>query len=322
VPLRTEVLMGTLVTIQALDPRADQAIDRAFGWFHEVEDRCTRFDQRSELMQLTAQVGVPCAASPIVFEAVRFALRVADESGGAFDPTVGARMHARGFNREHRTGVVVPQAERHSPPASSAGGEASYRDVDVDAAHRTITVRRPLTLDLGAVAKGLAIDTAARELQPLVNFGIDAGGDLYLGGTNAAGTGWSVGIRHPRIDGDLIDALRVSDLAVCTSGDYERRSPLVAGGHHILDPRSGDSADAVASVTVVAPSAMLADALATAAFVLGPHQGIAFLERQGIDGMIFTATLDRHETGGIARLRIEQRVDPAADRDSDRDGAP
>ena len=85
-----------------------------------------------------------------------------------------------------------------------------------------MTLHRPLLLDLGAVAKGLAIDMAARELQPFENFAIDAGGDLYFGGCNAAGEPWSVGIRHPRGDG-LLDTLRVSDAAVCTSGDYERR---------------------------------------------------------------------------------------------------
>ena len=291
--------MGTLVTIQVLDTSGDAAIDRAFGWFHEIEDRCTRFDERSELMQLTSRVGLPVRASAIVFEAVRFALQVADASGGAFDPTVGDRMHARGFNREHRTGATVRGG---GAPAADAAA-VSYRDVQVDVDRHTITLRRTLTLDLGAVAKGLAIDAAARELQPYVDFGIDAGGDLYLGGSNPEGVAWSVGIRHPRIDGELIDAFRVSNLAVCTSGDYERRSPVDPGRHHILDPRSGDSTDAVASVTVIAPGAMLADALATAAFVLGPDAGLDFLRRQGVDGLIVTANLERRETPGLDRLR-------------------
>jgi thiamine biosynthesis lipoprotein len=291
--------MGTIVTIEVLDAGADAVVDRAFGWFHEIEDRCTRFDERSELMQLAAQVGVPVATSPIVFEAVRFAVQVAHESGGAFDPTVGDRMHARGFNREHRSGAIV----RGRDPGATNEGAASFRDVEVDEDHHTITLHRPLTLDLGAVAKGLAIDTAVRTLAPVVNFAIDAGGDLYLGGTNPAAQPWSVGIRHPRIDGELIETLRVSDLSVCTSGDYERRSPSSEQQHHILDPRSGASADAAASVTVVAPSAMLADAVATAAFVLGPHEGVAFLQRLGLDGLVVTTTLERHETPGFARFR-------------------
>lgn len=293
-PVRTEMLMGTLVTIHVVQPGADQAIERAFEWFREIESRCTRFDETSELMQLSAQVGVPVPASAILCEAVHFALTVAADTDGAFDPTVGRRMEARGFNREHRTGRTV----RSSHPQDD---RASYRDVDLDPDRRTITLRRPLTLDLGAVAKGLAVDTAARELLPFRDFAIDAGGDLYLGGCNADGLPWSVGIRHPRVDGQLIDAVRVSDKAVCTSGDYERPAQDGTGGHHVLDPRSGSSPDAVASATVVASSAMLADALGTAAFVLGPAEGIRLFERHEVQGLIVTPALERYETPGFRR---------------------
>jgi thiamine biosynthesis lipoprotein len=144
---------------------------------------------------------------------------------------------------------------------------------------------------LGAVAKGLAVDMAARELESFTDFSINAGGDLYLGGRNPLGEPWMVGIRHPRRDGELIDSLRVSDKAVCTSGDYER-------GRHILNGRMLVSADGVASATVVASGAMLADALATAAFVMGREEGIAFLERMGVEGLIVTPDLERHETRG------------------------
>jgi FAD:protein FMN transferase len=277
---RTEAVMGTLVTIDATAP--DTVLDRAFGWFHEIEATCSRFRSASELMQLT--VDVPRPASPILFEAVRFALMVAEESGGAFDPTVGHRMAARGFNREHRTGEIAE--------AVQAGDDVSYRDVELDAEAKTILLRRPLTLDLGAVAKGLAVDAAARELEPFKDFAIDAGGDLYLGGNNHQGEPWSIGIRHPRNDGELIARLRVSNQAVCTSGDYER-------GQHILDAHTGTPSHSVASATVVALGAMLADALATAAFVLGPENGIAFLTRMGVEGLIVTPDLRRFETRGL-----------------------
>jgi len=286
--------MGTLVTIDVVRPGTsvdpavvNQAIDRAFGWFHEIEARCTRFSPQSELMQLTAQAGTPVPASPILYQAVQFARMVAEETGGAFDPTVGHRMETRGFNREHRTGEIV-----HS--AITPDDDVSYRDVVLDPDRKTILLRRPLTLDLGAVAKGLAVDTAARELEPFRDFAIDAGGDLYLGGLNAQGTPWSVGIRHPRQDQELIDSLRVSNQAVCTSGDYERRA-------HILDPRAKTTSDTVASATVVASGAMLADALATAAFVLGPEEGIQLLTRMGVQGLIVTPDLTRYETRGLCR---------------------
>jgi thiamine biosynthesis lipoprotein len=271
----------------------DEVVERAFDWFRRIEECCTRFDDRSELRRLTAQIGIPTPASAILFEAVQFALAVAEESGGAFDPTVGHAMETRGFNREYRTGQAV-----RSELASD--GPVSYRDVRLDPARKTITLLRPLTLDLGAVAKGLAVDLAARELQPFENFAIDAGGDLYLGGYNPNGNPWSIGIRHPRRENELIDSVRVSNRAVCTSGDYEKPAPAGGEGHHILDPRAGASPRAVASVTVVAPTAMLADALATAAFVLGPAGGIQLFDRMGVDGLIFSPSLDRFATKGFA----------------------
>lgn len=286
--------MDALVTVHVVRSGSDveAAMDRAFGWFHEIEARCTRFDDRSELMQLTAAAGAPMQASAILYEAVRFALTVAEETGGAFDPTVGRRMEARGFNREHRTGTTVESA-------CALDEEVSFRDVLLDPDGRTITLRRPLTLDLGSVAKGLAVDAAARELERFCDFSIDAGGDLYLGGSNPRGELWSVGIRHPRNENEILASLRVSNQAVCTSGDYERRLPC--GETHILDPRTGSSTHAVASATVVACGAMLADALATAAFVLGPEAGIALLDRLGVDGLIVTPELQQYETRGLPR---------------------
>jgi FAD:protein FMN transferase len=294
VPVRSEVLMGTIVTIHVVgeDGGIDDAIDRAFGWFREIESRCSRFQEHSELVQLARRAGEPVPTSPILFEAVRFALAVAEETGGAFDPTVGIRMESNGFNREEHSGRIVRTL---LDPA----GDVSYRDVHVDSNNRTITLRQPLLLDLGAVAKGLAVDAAARALQPFNDFAIDAGGDLYLGGHNPERAPWSVGIRHPRVDGQLIDRLHVSDAAICTSGDYERLGPNAAT--HILDPRSGTGAITSASVTVVAPTALAADALATAAFVLGPSEGIDLLVRHGVEGLIVTPSLERFETPGLHR---------------------
>ena len=292
---QTITVMGTCATIQVVGDDGDArniadreaAIARAFGWFRRIEECCSRFEPGSEVSKLASHVGVPIPVSDIVFEAVQFAIAVAEDTAGAFDPTVGADMERRGFNREHRTRVLVRSG-------IDTIGTVSYRDVQLDSADRTITLRRPLVLDLGAVAKGLAIDMAARELAPFTNFAIDAGGDLFLAGTRGGGAPWTAGIRHPRRDGELIDVVRVSNRAVCTSGDYERRGD--GNASHILDARTGRDASALASVTVVAPTALLADALATAAFVLGPVDGIALLERHGVDGLLVTPSLDRHAT--------------------------
>jgi len=288
--------MGTVVTIQVVGhgetdarrAKRDAAVARATAWFLEIERCCSRFDPSSELRKLTESADSPVRVSEMLFEAVRFALAVAEASDGAFDPTVGARMEARRFDRHHQTG------ERASSGVASSGG-VSWRDVGLDADAKTVTLSKPLVLDLGAVVKGLAVDVAARELEPFGNFAIDAGGDLYLAGCNADEEPWSVGIRHPRADG-LFETLHVSNAAVCTSGDYERRSPDDPRAHHILDARTGEPAADLASVTVVADSAMVADAFATAAFALGRTAGVAFLERHGVRGLMITPSLERIET--------------------------
>jgi thiamine biosynthesis lipoprotein len=295
---RTEAVMGTLVTMRVVrgnEDDIDAALNRAFGWFFEIEDRCSRFVPHSELMQVCASAGEAVPVSPILYEAMKFALMVAEETQGAFDPTVGRRMAARGFNREHRSGDPIPVDAAHE-------NDATYRDVRLNSTRRTIALCKPLTLDLGAVAKGLAIDTAARELTSFGDFAIDAGGDLFLGGSNEEGEPWSVGIRHPLRDDEMIEMLRISGQAVCTSGGYERRVAATEGEHHILDPRTGSSPREVASATVVAPNAMLADALATAAFVLGPDEGIALLERMNVEGLIFTSDLQRSATRGLRNV--------------------
>lgn len=303
--------MGTFVTIElveaAPDASLDEIFDRAFGWFHYIEERCTRFNPASELMQLTSRVGEAVPVSDVLFEAVNFALAIAEESGGAFDPTVGGEMERHGFCREYVSGETVQTSLPSPGPPHEA--PPSYRDIVLDPRQRTIRLCRPLVLDLGAVAKGLAVDAAARELAGCKDFLVDAGGDIYAGGSNHEGKPWRIGIGHPRKAREFIDRIEVSNMAVCTSGDYARRpqadtSPTpISERHHLLDPRSNTSAAGAASVTVIAPLAILADALATAAFVIGPPQAIEFLERLGADGLIITTQLERYQTQGWPHAR-------------------
>ena len=294
--------MDTLITIEVVRPKARsgyaERVQQAFGWFGQVEKLCSRFDETSELSRLSASpAGVPVTVSPPLFELVSFALSVARASGGAFDPTVGRDMEMSGFNRNYLTG------ERKTPEAG-ASSRSSYRDILLDVAGCTVTLTRPLVLDLGAVAKGFAIDLAAEELRPFQDYAINAGGDILARGLSPEGTPWRIGIRHPRQPEALIDTFTVSDAAVCTSGDYERPRPDGGPGHHLLHPETGQAVADVASVSVVAPTAMLADALSTAAFVLGAERGIDLLESQNVEGLIVSADLQRFETKGLSRYRL------------------
>ena len=275
------IAMDTVISIQVVNEAEESvvrpALQRALDWFATVERACSRFDPNSELRQLLARPGEPVQVGPVLFEAVRFALALARLTGGAFDPTVGRLLERHGFNRHYLTGQTIM--------SDAADPGARYQDVRLGAG-RTITLRRPLVLDLGAVAKGLAIDLAACELRAIENFCIEAGGDLFASGHNGDGLPWRVGIQDPRDPGALATTLEISDQAVCTSGDYQRRN---ASGHHLVDPRTGQSATGLASVSVVAPTAMAADGLATAAFILGLDGGRKLLDQAGVEGVLITA---------------------------------
>jgi thiamine biosynthesis lipoprotein len=291
--------MDTVVTIEVSTTQPEEhvrsAMQRALHWFDLVERTCSRFDPHSELRELTEHVGEPRTASTVLFEAVSFALALADLTHGVFDPTIGHVLENRGFNRHYLTGAATPSG-------LPSDVRSSFRDIRLNARRRTITLLKPLVLDLGAVAKGLAIDLAARELGAFGSFCVEAGGDLFAKGVNGHRQPWRVGVQDPRERSAVAYTLELANQAVCTSGDYERRTPDVDGiQHHLVDPRTGQSARELASVTVVAPTALAADGLATAAFILGPRRGLRLLEGQGVGGVLISAHGQIQTTRGFGR---------------------
>lgn len=291
---KSKLFMDTVVRIEvATESPADEAearIDRAFNAFRMVEQACSRFSPDSELMRASKLVGVPVPVSPYVYEPLKFALAFAEQTGGLFDPAIGGTMERLGFNRHYLSGKLID-----SPSADSV----SYRDVVLDDQARTLRLRKPLVIDLGAVAKGFAIDLAAEELKPFERFAVNAGGDLFAGGSDDRRNVWKIGIRHPHHEDRIVETVEVSNEAVCTSGSYERTSPLQNGVHHIIDPRTGVSREDWTSCSVIAPYAMMADAFSTAAFLLGSGEGEAFLEQAGMRGILVTPALTVIKIGGI-----------------------
>lgn len=262
-----------------------------------VENACSRFDGDSELSALVnAPAGKPVSVSPILFQSIQFACEVADWTDGRFDPTVGHRMEELGFKRHYLTGDTVS-----SPVHVSK--DATYRDIELDPNNQTVCLHRPMKLDLGAVAKGLAVDLAVKELNNygFPGFVVDAGGDVFASGMNELAEPWRIGIRHPVQHADTILSLCVKDAAVCTSGTYERRSPIDAGSHHILNARTKHSAGGILSLTAMGPYTMMADALSTAAFLYPWSEALEMLASAGLEGVIVTEDLQSHLTPGMGR---------------------
>jgi thiamine biosynthesis lipoprotein len=291
---KTKLFMDTVVDIQVVNPKstdeAEAAIDRAFEAFRKVEHACSRFSSDSELMVACRQIKTPVSISPFLFEPLKFALELASWTKGQFDPAVGKTMENHGFNQHYLTGETIQ---------SQSSDSATYRDIVLNEQDHTLYLRKPLVIDLGAVAKGFAIDLAAYELKQFEGFIVNAGGDLYAGGLDESGSKWRIGIQHPEHKDQIIQTIDISNEAVCTSGSYERKSTLKAGMHHIIDPITRQSPNEWVSCSVIAPYAMMADAFSTASFLLGSDHGKTILEQVDLKGILITSDLQICKVGGI-----------------------
>jgi thiamine biosynthesis lipoprotein len=161
-----------------------------------------------------------------------------------------------------------------------------------------------MSITLDGIAKGYIIDQAVGVLRErgADQVLVDAGGDMASVGDGLWGDGWRVAIQNPRDPGRHIGVLRLQGECVATSGDYFQSFTQDRRFHHILDPRTGAPADMVSSVTIVTPTAMSADALSTAIFVLGPEQGFTLLSQlDGVEGVVMTKGQDVITSRGMDR---------------------
>ena len=241
-------------------------------------------------MTACREVEKPVQISPFLFEPLKFALEMAKLTDGVFDPTIGKVMEEQGYNRHYLTG------ERMESPSDDS---ATYRDIILDEQDHTLYLNKPLVIDLGAVAKGFAIDLAANELKDFEGFVVNAGGDLFAGGVDQNGDPWKIGIQHPEKKDQIISVIEISNQAVCTSGSYERRNANIPGMHHIINPKTKHSPNDWVSCSIIAPFAMLADVFSTAAFLLGREKGQELIESVDLKGLFITSDLEIVKVGGI-----------------------
>lgn len=277
--------------------------------FESLDCELSAWNSNSSLSAVNRAAGAadPVQISPQFSTVLSFALSVCKESDGAFNPLIGPVMHAWGFNGA---------ASRPTPPDAgelrAATALADWRSVQLCALTNGASVRLPtsgMQLDLGAIAKGYAVDLAWNRLKAvkLTNMLIDLGGNLRSIGEAAPGRGgWRVGIRNPFDDTLIAQFLMRDGEAVATSGNYERFVEIEGVRYaHIMDARTGMPVTGMAGTTVAAPSAMLADALSTTLFVLGPQRGAALLRNHpGCEALWIPDTptnLTVYATPGMAR---------------------
>ncbi len=277
-PVRARDEWPTMGTIAGLSfrgeaPHRDAIRGIVRKRYERLEGLLSAWNPHSELSRLSREGGTNWIArvSPETADCYRMALTLAERSGRAFNPWVGVKLQELGFG----------------------GG-------------------RPLAkFDLGAIAKGFAVDAAWLDVTG--RFGtsdllIDLGGNLrVVGGT------WRTGVRNPFGQGYAAAITLTNGEAVATSGNYERFVEKNGTRYsHILDGRTGKPTTGMAGVTVVAPSAMLADGLSTALFVLGPEEGASFLEKwyPGVAALWIPDTPDSPEI--VANPAMSARLSVAA----------
>lgn len=155
-------------------------------------------------------------------------------------------------------------------------------------------------LDPSGYVKGYAIEQAAHLVgsRSVTNFFIEAGGDAQISGHGEDGRPWRVGIKHPHEPGSFAKVLRLTNCAIATSGIYER-------GHHIYNPHTGLAVHDLVSLSVIGPSILEADVLATAAFAMGPEAGLRFLVTAGLEAYAITKTGQTLSTAGFSRYEAK-----------------
>jgi len=245
----------------AVEARLAEIDNQMSTW--NPDSRLSRFNRflSTEPFPVTAEfVGV-----------VRAALEIAASTDGAFDPTVKPLVDHWGFG---------PEAD--SEPVAEIMKTVGWEKLRVD--RRAIKKAHPeLQLDLSAIAKGYGVDALAEIIHSagFTNFLVEIGGEVITSGTKENDEPWLVGIQHPDTGSGIFQALELSGGALATSGGYRNFRVRADGTRysHIIDPVSGMPAESdIASVSVIAPSCMEADAVATALFVMGSETGFQWLE--------------------------------------------
>ena len=294
---RTEMIMGTVVEITVI-PANEEAIKEAFDAIKKVDELMSTYKPESEVSILNRQG--ENQLSPQTTQIIQEAIKFSEMTEGAFDITCRPLINL--WNRAKKEEKIPTLQE-----IEEAKNLVSYKKIALEGDLVKLG-QLGMEIDLGGIAKGWAVDKAIQALRKrevkaaLVN----AGGDLYALGKRGLWKKWEVGIQHPRDQEKILTTIEVSDRAVATSGDY-RRYFMLEGRRfsHIVDPRTGETVEEVPmSVTVVAPDATTADALATGIFVLGPEEGMKLIESlPGVEGLIISEGMRMDSSSGWGKFQ-------------------
>ena len=282
--------MATAFSFQLCSPRAGaaDAVRVAQEMVVRVERSCTRFDPDSALMRANAEPQRWQVVPPELFDALRAAEVAHQVTHGRFDPRVLGALQELGYDVTFADVLDEPDqaAAESTTTRGTTGRSAMHRawHPSFDAGRSSVRIGR-VPVDLGGIGKGLAVTWAARLLAPHADSVlVEAGGDVQTVGHGPDGDGWSVGVEDPRGGTDPVAVLRLRDGGVATSSTRLRRWRRAGSEvHHLVDPRTGTSADSgLLAVTVVDAEASAAEVWSKALFVEGRGRLRDYADRHGI----------------------------------------
>jgi len=266
------IFMNTEVEFSAWTNLEREAVhelyNQGFEQFDIVVDRFSRFDKSSELSKLNQALGKERTVSKELFSLIEFALMMATQTDGAFDPTVIDFLQTYGYDAKYSFDRLRNKALIQSEIQSLLKKRHSYKEIKLDKQKYSITLMPGQRFDLGSIGKGYAIDRAAAVMQEVGNLVINAGGDIWASGTDRTDKPWLVDVKPPK--SKSLGTLQLKDCALCCSGSWARKVKFF---HHLIDPKTGAPQDIYRAVFVLAPRAIEADAWATALYALGKKAG-------------------------------------------------
>lgn len=294
--------MGTTIHTEVWhqDPQlAEQVADEVINIMNHVDQLMSPYIESSELSLVNRQASqAPVQISDELFKVIERSIFYSELTHGAFDITYASIGYMYDFRE-----AIRPSRNQ----LDSHVQYINYKNIVLDPSDNSVFFRDPnVRIDLGGIAKGFAVDLAIEKAAQsgVENILVTAGGDSRILG-DRAGRPWVIGIRHPMDKNRVIAKLPLADESLSTSGDYERYfDEDGVRYHHILDPKTGDSARDVRSVTILGPQAMDTDALSTSVFVMGPKKGLELLDRlPGIEGIIVDQNGNLLFSSGLQNLR-------------------
>ena len=296
---QTQLHLGTVCTINLFESGSTELYSQMFQRLKAIEQVFSVKLAHSAVSQVNQAAGItPVTVPQEVIYVLQEALRIAERTGGAFDPTIGPLVDLWDIGGDNSQ---VPSQEAIERAISLV----DWRLVELDTEACTVFLpKEGMSLDLGGIAKGFAADqlVAIAQEAGVQRALFDLGGNIYAFGAKADGSPWRVGVKNPQSPaGEPALAVAVKDSSIVTSGMYERFFEQDGVRyHHILNPATGFPVwNDVQSVTIVSKSSMLADALSTSVFILGQEKGLELLEAEAAEGVIIAVDNKVYPTSGM-----------------------